>query len=543
VILSKITVNGGDLEGTTDGHARRFLAIPYAQPPIGDLRWKAPVKAKSWTGVRPAKEFSKRCAQVASIQAAISTDEDCLYLNVWAPDPPPSSPVPVLVWFHGGGNTAGSTADDIPLNVGGKFYDGNSFAAKFNVVVVTTNYRLGVLGFFAHPALRAEGSPSGNQGLLDQQLALKWVYDNVTYFGGDENNLTIFGESAGSQDVCLHMAAPSSASLFQEAISESGGCTTRMRTQAEAEAQMPAFESAVGCSGSSDALACLRGKTPDALLIAAPNVLAPPPAAPPPDGGLGDAGAQDAAAPTPVPAGDAGGLPGGSQYWGTRPLWTFGPVVDKKLLPDQPRALFDAGKINKVPYILGSNSDEGTLFHLNTPPVKDETEYLAALTRRFGYRAHEVLDMYPVADFPSANDALQRVTGDSGLVCGTHDTARRAAAAGVPVYMYNFALPLAVPGAEALGATHGSEIAYVFGDNVKWPDAESEAVSKALQGYWSRFAKAGDPNGGTDTAWPKFTTSSDQRIQFAKTPTTAVITDFRVKQCAFWRTFYDAAFK
>jgi para-nitrobenzyl esterase len=266
---------------------------------------------------------------------------------------------------------------------------------------------------------------------------LEWVRDNIEAFGGDKDNVTVFGESAGSFDTCFHVASPSGEGLFQRAISQSGGCTTRLRLQSEAEASAAQFVEAAGCGSETDVLDCLRGKSVPALNIDPPFL-----------GAGADAG---------VIAADGGpGLPGGDFYQGTSPLWDFGPVVDGEFMPDQPRALFDAGSINQVDYILGSNTDEGTLFHLGATPVADEDEYLAALGRAYGSRASEIAAVYPIADFPSADAALQRITGDARLVCGTHDTARRVAAAGLDVYMYNFDLPIAVAGFESLGAVHGA---------------------------------------------------------------------------------------
>ena len=504
-----VTLDDGWLSGSLDGATRRFLDIPFAKPPIGELRWKAPVRNDPWDGVRDATQFSDACAQNDTLQADASESEDCLYLNVWTPEPAPTQPLPVMVWFHGGGNTAGSTADQVPLGVGGLFYDGRALAERYGVVVVTTNYRLGPLGFFYHPALAGEGSPEGNQGLLDQRRALEWVRDNIGVFGGDPDRVTIFGESAGSFDVCFHVASPGSAGLFHRAISESGGCTTHMSTTADLEADVAAFVESIGCAEARDPLACLRKQPVAALLREAPEIGAPE-------------------AP----------LPGGPAYQGSTPQWSFGPVVDGTIIPDQPRALFEAGEVNDVPYILGSNSDEGTLFHVGAVPVKDEAEYLAALERRFGAEsAAAILDAYPVADFASPEAALERVTGDVSLVCATHDTARRAADAGLSVWMYNFDYRIPIPGLEFLGATHGAEIAFVF-DSV---DRVSQgSIGESMRTYWSQLAASGDPNGGEAPAWPAFSTADDQRTNFAVEP--SVVSDFRADVCALWRGLYDAQF-
>ncbi len=504
-----ITLDDGQLQGSVDGGSRRFLGIPFAKPPVGALRWKAPVKNDPWTGVRDATQFGGRCAQLMSLQAPASQDEDCLYLNVWVPEPAPTHALPVMLWFHGGGNSAGSASDDAPLGTGGLFYDGKTLASQFGVVVVTTNYRLGPLGFFYHPALAAEGSPQGNQGLLDQRAAMEWVRDNIAPFGGDPANVTIFGESAGSFDVCFHIASPGSAGLFHRAISESGGCTTKLATKASEAAGADAFVVAVGCAPAADPLACLRGKSVADLLIDAP-----------------------------IDGGPATELPGGPDYQGGTPRWSFGPLVDGTIIPDQPRTLFDARQVAKVPYILGSNTDEGTLFHFLSTPVANEDEYRAALGRRFGPDLVDaIVAHYPVANFASADAALQRVTGDVALVCPTHDSARRAAAAGMPVHMYNFDYPIPIPGLQFLGAAHGAEIAFVF-DSIAG-DVQA-TLGAAMRGYWTRLALTGDPNGDGALAWPAFGPSSDMRMNLA--PSLAVVANFRADECAFWRTVYDAEF-
>ncbi len=503
-----VTIADGQLQGELDGASRRFLGIPFAQPPVGELRWKAPVPNQPWEGVRDATEFGDSCAQLDSLQGGASDSEDCLYLNVWTPEPAPAEPLPVMVWFHGGGNETGSTSDEVPLGVGGLFYDGRSLAESHGVVVVTTNYRLGPLGFFHDPALAGEESPAGNQGLLDQRRALEWVRDNIAAFGGDPDRVTIFGESAGSLDVCLQVVSPGSAGLFHRAISQSGGCTTRMDEPADREAGAAAFAEAMGCAEAADVLACLR-EVPAGELLALPPIDGAPPEE----------------------------LPGGPGYQGGTPRWSFGPIVDGEVIPDQPRALFDQGDVADVPYILGSNTDEGTLFHIGATPVENAEELLAALERRFGDRAQEIADAYPLDEFESPDAALQRITGDAGLVCTTHDTARRAAAAGLDVWMYNFDYPLPIPGLEFLGATHGAEIAFVF-DSVE--GEEQEAVGAPMRAYWTSLAAGGDPNGGEALAWPAFSIEADARVNFSTE--IAIVPDFRADQCAVWRSLYDGVF-
>lgn len=512
----KITLADGALEGDLEQGVRRFLKIPFAKPPVGDLRWKAPVKNDPWPGVRHETNFAAPCPQNASSQVPErSLNEDCLYLNVWSPESA-SGKAPVMVWIHGGGNTSGSAGDrepvpdlssaDQPL-----WYSGQTFAAKQGVVVVSMNYRLGAFGFFAHPGLKAEGSSVGNQGLRDQQLAMQWVRDNIAKFGGDPANVTIFGESAGSADVCLHVVSPVSRGLFHRAISQSGGCTLRRIPSnsfkaEDAGVQMAAFAEALGCADEATALACLRAKTPAEILAVAvdPDITSA-------------ATEQD--------------------------TWSFAPVMDGAggFLPDTPAALFAAGNVAKVPYILGSNTDEGTLFLLRSSDTpKDAASYMAALSARYGDAAGQVAAVYSGEKFQGEySDAMARVFGDSGLVCGTHDTARRAHAAGLSVYMYNFNIPWNISplAVAALGATHAAEISHVFG-HPYMADAASQGVSDAMNAFWAHFAATGDPNfAGAPAQWPKFAPSAsddDQRIQFD--PAMQVLDNFRKEECALWRS-------
>jgi para-nitrobenzyl esterase len=363
-----IRLADGEVQGHLAGDSREFLGIPFAAPPLGPLRWRPPAPVRPWQGVLQAEAYSPACAQLSSLQSGASESEDCLYLNVWAPNPAPSKPRPVMVWFHGGGNETGSASDVVPFpGIPGHIYDGHVLVEEHDVVVVTIQYRLGVLGFFGHAALAGE-DPSrpfaGNQGLLDQQAALEWVRDNVAAFGGNPKKVTIFGESAGSVDVCFQMASPGSRKLFHRAISESGGCTTRQRSAGEGAATAAAFAAEVGCAGAADELACLRQVTPGTLLA------------------------------------KAGDLP-------------FGPLVDGGFLPDQARRLFDTGRFARVPYVLGSNTDEGTILFVLTPPVTTEAEYLAALQERYGSWAPQVAGLYPAPSFPTPNSEERTVGKES----------------------------------------------------------------------------------------------------------------------------------
>ena len=492
-----IRLADGEVQGQVKGGSREFLGIPFAAPPIGPLRWRPPAPVIPWQNVLQASAFSPACAQPSSLQSSPSESEDCLYLNVWAPDPAPAKPRPVMVWFHGGANETGSASDVVPFPgiSPGYIYDGHVLVEERDVVVVSVQYRLGVLGFFGHSALVGE-DPSypfaGNQGLLDQRAALEWVRKNIAAFGGNPKKVTIFGESAGSVDVCFQIASPGSRKLFHRAISESGGCTTRQRTAAEGAATAATFAAAVGCASAADELACLRQVPPGALLAARGDL-------------------------------------------------AFGPLVDGGFLPDQARALFDDGKYARVPYILGTTADEGTILFVGTPPVTTDAEYLAALQSRYGSRAAEVAALYPASSFPTPQDALERVVGDSGLVCGTYDTARRAAAGGTRTYLYNFARELPIPILQALdlGAFHGVEMAYVFGI-IAPPTPDDAALGRTVRGYWTKFARTGNPNHRGAVKWPRYTDRTDRRFNLDVQP--SVLEQFRRSECEFWWSVYDDQF-
>jgi len=473
-------------QGALIGHAivggvREYLGIPFAEPPLGPLRWAAPVPKEPWREPRIADSFGPRCPQASNHGALDEREsEDCLYLNVWAPAR--AQGAAVMLWIHGGGNRDGTASDF--------FTSGALLAERYGVIVVTLNYRLGVLGFLTH-------SEEANQGLWDQQLGMRWTQDNIAAFGGDPARTTIFGESAGSSDVCLQLAAPSSQSLFARAISESGGCTTRRKSRAAGERDTTQLAEQLGCSGQ-DVLSCLRAAAvPD--LFAAVDTLA-------------------------------------AKAVG------FGPVIDGDFTPEEPRALYDQGKIAKVPYILGTNHDEGSAFTLDAASLADEAQYKQALAR-LGADPEELMRYYAPSDFPRAQNPYQaafaRAWGDARMVCSTLDVAIRAEQAGLPVYVYNFDMSMDGPDG-VFGAAHAFEIGFVFG-TIPMITPEQKAVSDRMQQHWTQFAKTGDPNAPELHPWPSFTHASDLRVSFADE--TITVKGFRARECEFWRTQYDKAFQ
>lgn len=500
-----ITVADGQVQGHVNGAAREFLGIPYAAPPVGGLRWRPPVPNAPWGGVLDASSYSAACPQLDSLTGTQSENEDCLYLNVWTPDPAPSAPLPVMVWIHGGGNVDGSTGDLVPFPPyeAYRLYDAHNLTANRNVVVVSINYRLGVFGFFGLSGLAGEDPQfpyAGNQGLLDQRAALQWVRDNIAVFGGDPTNVTIFGESAGSWDVCTHVVSPLSSGLFHRAISESGGCTVGIATAQESDANAANVASAVGCDSAPDVLACLRAVPVSTLLDAY--------------------GAFDISdAPT--------------------------ISVDGGFLPNHPRALFDAGTFSRVPYILGANSDEGTLFFIGATPIETPAEYTAALTARYGALTPQIEALYPLSKFHNPQEAFVRVVGDASLVCPTYDVARRISSAkrGSRTYVYNFShtIPLPFVALLKLGAFHGSEIAYVF-SSLPPPGVFEEQLALRMGEYWSRFAEKGRPRAARSARWPRFKERTWHMLRldaFTTFVAIAKIRDFRRPECEFWSQLYE----
>jgi para-nitrobenzyl esterase len=365
-------------------------------------------------------------------------------------------------------------------------------------VVVTINYRLGPLGFLAHSALAAEdpAHPSaGMYGFEDQRAALVWAKANIQAFGGDPGNITLFGESAGGISTCLHLLSPLSKDLFQRAIIESGPCSVGTgATEKAAEAQGDDLAKALGCTDPATALACLRGKKADEVLVALP--------------------------------GKKGLISGDGVNW-------F-PMVDGYNIPDQPSALLDAGKVAKVPVVLGTNKNEGTLFFAIGATAADDAEYEALMSSVFGGMGATIVAQYPSAKYGSPKDAAAEAFGDGAFVCPTRRTARALAKAGVPTHLYQFVhAPKAL--FPNLGAFHSSEVPYVFGNaylGITLDLPEDQALSKAMIGYWSNHAITGDPNSKGAFAWPSYDAATDTNLVLDLTLSTQ--SGLKKDACDFW---------
>lgn len=459
-----VSTVSGPVTGLVQDGIRTFKGLPYAQPPVGDLRWKPPQPAQPWTGPRPATEFGPACPQLKDriVQTPQKQSEDCLYLNVYSPAE--AYGLPVMVWIHGGGFTNGTGS--LPL------YEGSALA-RHGVVLVTINYRLGLFGFFAHPALTAESSDGvcGNYGLMDQIAALKWVRDNAERFGGDPGNVTIFGESAGAVSVSVLMTSPPAQGLFHRAIIQSGGAPKRVVSRQEAEQRGLQTQRRLGVADGPQALAALRALPADKLL-------------------------------TPGAGDDA--LPGLSM----RSLM----CVDGQVLKEPPAEVFAAGRQARVPLMTGSTADEGTLWSRRLP-VSTVEKYRGTLRVLFQDRAAEVERLYPAATDADVQQAVEALMGD-GFVATVRRNARSMLPLSTPVYLYQFVRQGPVARRTGLGAFHASELPYVFGTMPeRMPFAPDERqLSEAMMGYWTRFARTGDPNGDGTQEWPGYTLADDNHL-------------------------------
>ncbi len=497
-----VTIDTGVVIGVPQGEARAFLGIPYAAPPVGANRFRPPQPAEPWTEPRDAAGVGSQCPQTFSLAGA-GGDEDCLFLNVWAPTI--GTRKPVMVWLHGGAFVFGSGGET--------YYSGKHLAETYDVIVVSVNYRLGALGFLAHPAFAAEDPAypsSGNWGLDDQRAALQWVQGNIEKFGGDPARVTLFGESAGGFSTCAHYLSPRSAGLFAYAISQSGLCSSMFPepTKAEAEAAGVTVAEGLGCPGSgASAAACMRSKTPEALLAATGT----PPIAQQP--------------------------PGGPFYISGNVLSTL-PNVDGFVIQKPLRDWFAEGRFEPRPIILGGNLDEGTLFHstIFATEVPDELEYRNALTRRFGAtNIDAIVATYPVASYPSANRAIGDVSGDSFFACAVRRTVR-ATAVRAPTYFYSFEQPVEAPFLQGLGVFHSSELPFVFGTDPAFPlgrvGASGASTSEAMEGYWTRFARTGDPNGDGAVMWSAYDRATDKHLVLAAN--VREVAHYKDAVCDFW---------
>jgi para-nitrobenzyl esterase len=478
-LADALRIDGGEISDVAPDASgiRVFKGIPFAAPPVGDLRWKAPQPVQPWSGVRSAGEWGPRCVQSKRLPDAGDPpvrfgdldplnkrmDEDCLYLNLWTPTKTAAEGLPVMVWIHGGSNTNGASSQPE--------YDGSRLAAK-GVLVVTTNYRLDVFGFLAHPELTKESgtNSSGNYGLLDQIAALKWVQKNIRAFGGDPSRVTVFGESAGSIDISLLMASPLTKGLFMRAIGESAGALTPIpafgpKPLRIGEQGGQKFAQSLGANSMGE----LRAKSAAEVL--------------------------DAAVKSPIPYGLG--------------------VVDGYVVPEHPAAIFAQGKQNDLPLLVGWNADEGSLFAARVKLPPDASSYADRIRAQFKDQADKVLQLYPPGSTPQdEKGSFTALLGDEIIAYGGWAWSERAATTGkAPVYRYYFnrrppgAPELSINPLTAPGVYHFAEIYYVFGNLglVSWPwEPEDRRLTDVMSSYWTNFAKTGDPNGSGLPPWAPY---------------------------------------
>lgn len=465
--LGQVKIDDGIVQGSVEDSLTIFKGIPFAAPPVGDLRWKAPQPVKPWEGIKETTEFGP-----APIQGNDQNgkSEDCLYLNIWTPATSPDEKIPVLVWIYGGGFSFGATSEPV--------YDGAALAKK-GVVLVSIAYRVGQIGFLAHPELSAENPDkiSGNYGILDQIAGLQWVKDNIAAFGGDPNKVTIFGESAGGISVSMLCASPLAKGLFQGAISQSGGSFgpsrpitfpgENMKTLSTAEQEGLDYAEKVEANSIQD----LRNTPIDELPM-----------------GMGMGGA-----------------------------W---PIIDGHVIPDDQYKLYEQGKFNDVPVLIGYNSDEGASFSREKTPE----EFIANVENRYGQFSRDLLEAYPVGE-NSVPKTARDLARDAAFGWHTWSWARLQSQKGnSKVYYYYFDQHPEYPKDSeqfGYGSPHGQEVAYVFQNleqNNPNLSASDRAISEAMGTYWTNFTKFGNPNGDNLPKWPAFSEDNPKVMYFEKEP-------------------------
>jgi len=460
---------------------RVFKGIPYAAPPVGELRWRAPQPVALWQGVRKADEFSAICMQAAAPGSTANMSEDCLYLNVFTAAQRAGEKRPVMVWLHPGGYNSGSGSQPA--------YDGERFASK-GVVIVTINYRLGALGFFSHPQLTQEGGGrwAANQAFLDQTAALQWVQRNIAAFGGDPRKVTVFGNSAGGTSISNLVASPTTRGLFVRAISQSGAwlglSIAPVRTLADAEA--------VGVKAAetlqAQSLADLRAKPAADILRAARGA---------------------------------------------------GPVIDGVFYPTDPAQIYAQGKQNKVAILAGSNKDEGTFFLQPTTAAA----WTERVQQRFGDRTADYLKLYPAtSDEVATQSQYDAFRDELGWV--DRNYARLQTKAGAKAWLYYFTHEPPGPPlwpARASGATHGGEAQFIWNNLIAdrpWRDSD-RLVAEYMQAYWINFASKGDPNGPGLPRWAPYNEKHNlPAMQLGDKAEPAAAPD--AAKLAFYQSWYNA---
>lgn len=495
-----VETESGRVRGVSEAGTCAWRGIPFAAPPVGELRWASPKPHRAWSGVRESAGYGARCMQ-KGIMEALNADpsdnmsEDCLYLNVWRPEQ--SGVFPVMIWIHGGGYSTGTGNSEL--------YRGDRLARDGEVVVVTINYRLNVFGYFAHPALREKDpdQSTGNYGSLDQVAAIEWVRENIKGFGGDPDNITIFGESAGGRAVCTMLATPLARGMFHRAIVESGGCETSAGLEKGYE-QARSLVKNFDCDFAD--LECLRGLPADKLL--------------------------DQGSPGMV----EGGL-------------ALIPHHDGHLLSDTPLAMIRSGNYNRVPFLAGYNKDEFGVAVILMPDVffAGPAKYEKLLAERLGLpegEAKRLAALYPLDKYGNKpRNAYHQIIVDGFHACPTTLGLTTAAAHNPDAYLYRFDYD-GMRGGKYIGAMHSMEIPFIFDAMDRAPVnllyhkknmEEAKALSRTIQGYWVNFARTGDPNGPGLPAWPKLDPDSKKLQVLDVNTRTEEANTF--ERCSFWKDY------
>ncbi len=499
-VAGRVATERGYVQGARDGQVWSWKGIPFAAPPTGQRRWAAPEPAQCWDDVRNATEFGPRCVQidVGNGNPGVTGSEDCLHLNIWSPvDKPDGKARPVLFYIHGGANIVGSASQVIIPRTESYTYSGRHLANRGDAIVVTTQYRLGSMGFLAHDALDDEQGTSGNYGLMDQIAALQWVQDNIEAFGGDPQRVLVFGESAGAINTCMMYASPLASGLFSSALMQSGLCG--VQTEQEARDFGRQAVEATPCSDAGDTLQCLRDLDAEEVILAAP-------------GGVGI---------------NADGTATG-QSWG--------PSVDGFVLPDTPEALIAAGEHNDVPFVIGSNAEEMASQSLNRVTLESIEAYETFVRQILGPLADRALELYPAASDEEANDAFIQMSTDISFTCPARRIARVASnASDANVHRYFFSRrPETAQGNSR--ASHGIELLYVFGTMADiprfTPADEDRALAETMMDHWLSLAATGAPNTESDPQWPVYDAQTDPYLDFDAP--LAADENLRAEKCDFW---------
>ncbi len=503
-----VRIENGLLSGdvSADGLVRSFKGVPYAQPPTGKLRWRAPQPPPQWHGIRPAKHFGPRCPQPSRLPTSIqyfgpeAEAEDCLYLNVWTAARSSDERRPVMVWIHGGAFYLGSAGQPI--------FDGEQLARK-GVVVVTVNYRLGRLGFLAHPQLSAESdqSVSGNYGWLDLIAALRWVQANIAQFGGDPGCVTLFGQSVGATTVCAFTTSPLTRGLFHRAIGQSGGALSAPgHTDGGSMLPLDAAEKAglhFAQKLGANSIAALRARSAEDIQLVRPGA------------GWTIQRILDPSVADPAERATA---------------W---PAIDGHVLPAPPVEVFGRGGQIDVPLLTGSTTGEGALF-AGAPSLRAFKEQALAA---YGDRATSFFELYPASTDSEADAASKLAKGEQLFVAQNWKWARLHAQSGrSKAFYYSFDRVPPAPELRNIGAFHTSDIPYVFRTFEAYPhwpwQAWDHHLSDTMSSYWVNFARSGDPNGARLPDWPRFDVAGEATMTFADA--IAVKSVPNRKRLAYW---------